>query len=79
MVATFDFTGLAAVIAAFTGLVAAVGVILNGRTAAAVKADTAHIATAVTTSNGTTLAELADQGEARRVDALPVDPPPPPH
>lgn len=71
MLAAFDYTGAAALVAAFGAVLASVFAFLNGRKANTIKADTTQIATAVTTANGNTLAELADQGEARRVDALP--------
>lgn len=53
MIAQADYTGMAALVAAFTGLVAAIGVLWNGRTAK-------QVHDAVKTANGQTLGQLVE-------------------
>jgi hypothetical protein len=55
-----QLTAIAAIIAALTGLITAIGGFFNHRTTKAAKVNTDNIAAAVTTGNGSTLGENSD-------------------
>jgi hypothetical protein len=66
MLANFDYYGAAALVAALGAVLASVFGFMNGRKAATIQTAAQQISTAVTTSNGSTIGELAENAEARR-------------
>lgn len=68
LVAADNYAGIAAVIAALTGLVAAVGTILNGRTARAVHSE-------IKTANGQTIGELTENTAIQQAADMGMAPP----
>ena len=68
MLATFDYTGAAALVAAFGGIIASVLAFLAQAKARTAANHTQAIVAAVSTPNGYTVGELAERGEARAHD-----------
>jgi hypothetical protein len=71
MLASFDYTGAAALVSALGVIVVAVLQFAQRAPVAQANAKLDHVSSAVTTGNGKTLADLADATESRRVDQLP--------